>query len=305
MATMLDVREALQGPSRTAVLTAAARALHREEPQPWVMDDYLALDLAGQDGLALLDRLRAEVPRVYLLPFSRWVCIRTRFPEDLVEQAVTGGVAQYVILGAGLDSFAYRRHDLMDRLRVFEVDHPATQAWKRQRLAELSVEPSARLVFAPVDFERQTLREGLQQAGFDFGKLAVFSWMGVTMYLTLDAIHATLATMAQCCVGTRVVLTYNQPPDVLARSDAQITAAMAGLAAKMGEPFISRFRIADIAQLLHQHGFGELTDFGPDEARAAYFPGRPDVEIAGAQRLVAATVTSPCPPGGNHAGGPN
>ena len=304
MATMLDVGEALQGPSRTAVLTAAARALHREEPQPWVMDDYLALDLAGQDGLALLDRLRAEVPRVYLLAFSRWVCIRTRFPEDLVEQAVTGGVAQYVILGAGLDSFAYRRQDLLDRLRVFEVDHPATQARKRQRLAELSLEPSAGLVFAPVDFERQTLREGLEQAGFDFGKLAVFSWIGVTMYLTLDAIHATLATMAQCPAGTRVVLTYNQPRSALTSSDAQITGAMAGLAARMGEPFISRFLSAEIAQVLQQHGFGEITDFGPDEARAAYFPGRPDVEIAGAQRLVAATVSPMCPPGEDHAGGP-
>jgi len=278
---MLRVGEALQGPSRTAVLTAAARALHREEPQPWVMDDYLALDLAGQEGLALLNRLRAEVPRPYLLAFSRWVCVRARFPEDLVERAVAGGVAQYVILGAGLDSFAYRRRDLLDRLRVFEVDHPATQAWKRRRLAELGVELPTSLVFAPIDFERQTLREGLERAGFDFAKLAVFSWMGVTMYLTLDAINATLATMAKCRPGSRVVLTYNQPLDVLTRGDAEITGAMAGLAAKMGEPFISRFRTAEIARLLRQHGFGEFTDFGSDEARAAYFPGHPDIEIAG------------------------
>jgi methyltransferase (TIGR00027 family) len=294
---MLRVGEALQGPSRTAVLTAAARALHREEPQPWVMDDYLALDLAGQEGRALLDRLRAEVPRPYLLAFSRWVCVRARFPEDLVERAVAGGVAQYVILGAGLDSFAYRRRDLLDRLRVFEVDHPATQAWKRRRLAELSVELPTSLVFAPIDFERQTLREGLERAGFDFAKLAVFSWMGVTMYLTLDAINATLATMAECRPGSRVVLTYNQPLDVLTRGDAQITGAMAGLAAQMGEPFISRFRTAEIARLLRQHGFGEFTDFGSDEARAAYFPGHPDVEIAGAQRLVAATVAPASAPG--------
>src|SRR5215471_9519739 len=113
MATMLHVGEASQSPSRTAVLTAAARAVHREEPRPWVMDDYLALDLAGQEGLAMLDRLRAEVPRPSLLAFSRWVCVRARFPEDLVEQAVAGGVTQYVIMGAGLDSFAYRRRDLV------------------------------------------------------------------------------------------------------------------------------------------------------------------------------------------------
>jgi methyltransferase (TIGR00027 family) len=254
------------------------------------MDDYLALDLAGPEGVALLARLRAEVPRPYLLAFSRWVCVRARFPEDIVARAAASGVGQYVILGAGLDSFAYRRGDLMSRLRVFEVDHPGTQEWKRQRLGEVGVKRPAGLVFAPVDFERQTLREGLERAGFHSGQPAVFSWIGVTMYLTADAIHATLATMAQGLAGTRVVLTYNQPLAALTDSDAQITATFAGLAAKMGEPFISRFRPAEMARMLDQHDFGEITDFGPDEARAAYFPGRPNVPIAGAQRLVAATV---------------
>src|SRR6185295_19463500 len=105
----LRVREVVRGPSRTAVLTAVARALHREEPQPWVMDDYLALGLAGPEGLGLLGRLRAEVPGPHLLAFSRWMCVRARFAEDIVEQAVAGGTGQYVILGAGLDSFACRR----------------------------------------------------------------------------------------------------------------------------------------------------------------------------------------------------
>jgi methyltransferase (TIGR00027 family) len=204
-----------------------------------------------------------------------------------------------VILGAGLDSFAYRRRDLVDRLRVFEVDHPATQAWKRQRLAELGMEPPAGLVFAPIDFERQTLREGLEQAGFDFAELAVFSWIGVTMYLTLDAINATLATLAQCRAGTRVVLTYNQPPAALTSNDAKITGTMAGIAAQLGEPFISRFLCAEIAELLHYHGFGEITDFGPDEARVAYFGGHPDAEIAGAQRVIATTVAPARAPGGD------
>jgi methyltransferase (TIGR00027 family) len=268
------------------------------------MDDYLALGLAGREGLALLDRLRAEVPEPYLLAFSRWMCVRARLPEDIVEQAAAGGIGQYVILGAGLDSFAYRRGDLLGRLRVFEVDHPATQAWKRRRLAGLGVELPARLVFAPADFERQTLREALELAGFDFGQLAVFSWVGVTMYLTVDAIHATLATLAQCPPGTRVVLTYNQPAAALAGSTAQIAATFAGLAAEMGEPFISRFLPGEIAQLLRGHGFGEITDLGADEARAAYFPGKANVEIAGAQRLVAATLAAAPAPGGNSAGQP-
>lgn len=286
----LGVVEGVEGPSGTAVLTAVARAVHREEPRPWVIDDYLALGLAGREGLALLGRLRAEVPRSYLLAFSRWMCVRARFPEDIVEQAAATGTSQYVILGAGLDSFAYRRGGLLRRLRVFEVDHPATQAWKRRRLAELGIQPPAGLVFAPVDFEHQTLQDGLAQAGFDFGQLAVVSWVGVTMYLTLDAIHATLATLASCRPRSRVVLTYNQPPAALTGSTAQIAATFAALAADMGEPFLSRFLPTEIAQLLHEHGFGQITDFGPDQARAAYFPGQADIEIAGAQQLIAATV---------------
>ena len=126
-----------------------------------------------------------------------------------------------------------------------------------------------------MDFERQTLREGLEQAGFAFGDQAVFSWLGVTMYLTLDAIHATLATMAQRRAGTGVVLTYNQPPDVLTSDDAQITAAMAGLAANMGEPFISRFRFAEMARLLHQAGFSQITDFGPGRGAGRLFRRTP------------------------------
>ena len=197
---MLREGDGDRGPSRTAVLTAVARTLHREESRPWVLDDYLALGLAGREGLALRERLEAELPAPFVAAVSRWVCVRARFAEDIVERAAAAGVGQYVILGAGLDSFAYRRRDLLDRLRVFEVDHPATQRWKRRRLAELGARSPAGLVFAPVDFERQTLRQGLEQAGFDFGELAVFSWVGVTMYLTLDAISATLATVA--CFAT-------------------------------------------------------------------------------------------------------
>ncbi|MGN6682021.1 MAG: class I SAM-dependent methyltransferase [Streptosporangiaceae bacterium] len=280
----------VRGPSRTAVLTAVARAVHRDEPQPWVMDDYLAMGLAGRDGLVLREQLRAELPRSHLLAFSRWVCVRARFAEDIVERAVASGARQYVILGAGLDSFAYRRGDLLGRMQVFEVDHPVTQLWKRRQLAELGVGSPDGLVFAPVDFERQTLREGLAGAGFEFGQRAVFSWIGVTMYLTVDAIKATLADLAGCAAGSRVVLTYNLPPAALEGATAQIAAAFAGIAAELGEPFVSRFLPGEIGLLLRENRFGEVVDFGPDEARAAYFQQRADVEIAGAPRLVAATV---------------
>jgi len=278
------------GPSRTALLTAVARDLHREEPPPLVFDDALALQLAGDDGLSLRDRLRAEIVDDDLMAFSRWCCVRSRYAEDIVEQEAGRGVAQYVILGAGLDTFAYRRSDL--DVRVFEVDHAATQAWKNRRLADLGVTTPDNLVFVPVDFERVELRTALDEAGFTFREPAVFSWLGVTMYLTPDAIDQTLSTIAQATAGTRVVLTYNQPDRVLDDHALRVTSAMRAIAAGFAEPFVTLFTRDEIDALLRQHGLGDMEHVGREEARASYFGGQQGVEIAGAQRLVAAVVLS-------------
>jgi methyltransferase (TIGR00027 family) len=123
------------------MLTAAARALYREDPRPWVLDDTLALQRAGDPGTLILSMLRDRLSRDELMAFSRWVCVRSRVAENLVEQALAEGVQQYVILGAGLDSFAYRRVDLLDRLRVFEVDHPASQQASRSLASSRPTKP--------------------------------------------------------------------------------------------------------------------------------------------------------------------
>lgn len=282
----------MRKPSQSALLVAAARALHREEPPPLVLDDWLALPLAGAEVRALMARLRTELPREALLAFCRWVCVRARVPEDIVTRAIEDGVRQYVILGAGLDSFAYRRRDLADELRVFEVDHPASQAWKRQRLEEIEISCPPNLVFAPVDFEHQTLREGLDAASFDGTVRSVFSWIGVTMYLSMEAIRSTLAAVAAGLPATRIVLTYNQPPSALRGMGLQTEQALRAIVADMGEPMISTFTPAEIEELLHSTGFGEVVHFGPEEAAQTYFPGREDVRFGGAQRLVIATVTA-------------
>jgi methyltransferase (TIGR00027 family) len=127
----------------------------------------LALGLAGDEGVLLAQKLRDELRADDLLTFTRWMSVRSRLTEDVVERAMADGIRQYAILGAGLDSFAYRRPDLLARLRVFEVDHPASQAWKRERLAKLGVRLPTSLVFAPVDFESQTMHGGLVAAGFE------------------------------------------------------------------------------------------------------------------------------------------
>ncbi len=279
-----------RSPSQTAVLTAAARALHREEPPPWVLDDHLALDLAGDEGVSIAGRLRDELSAENLLTFSRWMCVRARLAEDVVERAVADGIRQYAILGAGLDSFAYRRPDLLAGLRVFEIDHPASQAWKRERLAELGVDLPANLVFAAVDFERHTLRAGLQAAGFDFTARAVFSWIGVTMYLTLAAIEATLETVAACPPDSRIVLTYNLPPSALEGQGRAIESRMSRLVGEVGEPWISLFTPAEAEVLLRRCGFGAVDHFGPAEAVRTYFAGRPDVRLGMPQQLLVATV---------------
>jgi methyltransferase (TIGR00027 family) len=278
-----------RSPSRTAILTAVARALHREEPPPWVLDDDLALPLTGEEGPVLIELLRAELPGEMLRVFARWVCVRARVPEDMVERAAAA-VRQYVILGAGLDSFGYRRSDLLDHVRVFEVDHPASQAWKRARLAHLGIDQPANLVFAPIDFETQTLRQGLEAAGFDFGAPAVFSWIGVTMYLTLDAIEATLSTIASGPPGTKVVVTYNQPKSALQGLGLGIETVLTRIVDEMGEPMVSLFEPHEAEQLVRRMGFDEVVHFGPEEAVDTYFPGRSDVRFGGAQRLVVATV---------------
>jgi len=272
------------------MLTAAARALYREDAQPWVLEDSLALELAGEAGMSMLSLLRDRLSRDQLMAFSRWVSVRSRLVEDLVQRALSQGVQRYVILGAGLDSFAYRRADLLDRLRVFEVDHHASQRWKRQRLEELSIPIPKDLVFAPVDFGSQSLIDGLMASGFEADAPAVFSWIGVTMYLTTDAIRKTLRAVASCAHNSQVVLTYNQPTSTLDALSRTVTDTLADAIGQAGEPFISLFTPEAAQALLREEGFRDMQDYGADEARRDYFQSREDVLIAGAQRMLIGAV---------------
>jgi methyltransferase (TIGR00027 family) len=279
-------------PSRTALLTAAARGLHREEPPPWVLDDWLAVRLGGDEAERMRELLRQQLTPAALLAFSRWVCVRGRVSEDIVERAAAAGVRQHVTLGAGLDSFAYRHPDLRERMCVFEVDHPASQEWKRRRLRELGIDPPANFVYAPVDFERQALRDALIAAGFDFAVQTVWSWIGVAMFLTPAAIRSTLGTIAECPPGTLLVLTYNLPRDALTGLALTMATATRAAVKELGEPMISLFAPADIEQLLRELGYDEITHFGPEEARDTYFADCDDVTLGGAERIVMATVAA-------------
>lgn len=291
----------LRGPSRTAMMTAVGRGYHREGPEPHVLDDWLAFDLAGNEGRAILENMRTNLGPDRAVSFGRWVAVRSRFVEDMVEAAADDGIGQYVLLGAGLDSFAYRRNDMHARIQVFEVDHPDSQAWKRLRVGELGIELPPNLVFAPVNFETQTLRDGLSSSGFDFALPAIFSWIGVTMYLTREAIDSTLRVIAACAAGTRVVLTYDVPRHTLDQMGQLDFDQISGRAAAVGEPFVSLFEPHEIEELLQELGFQGVRHFGPDEAVRTYFSGH-DVRFAGVQRLVAASIETPTLPSSDVAG---
>ena len=186
--------------------------------------------------------------------------------------AVKNGVRQYVLLGAGLDTFAYRNP--FPDLRVFEVDHPATQAWKRELLRKGGIPIPANLTFAPVDFESQSLSAQLRAAGFDFAAPAFFAWLGVVPYLTLDAFRATLAFIAESPAGSGVALDYGQPRDALPFLERLAHDALSARVERAGEPFRLFFTPESIARELS--AFREIEDIGSAGINARYFTGRKD-----------------------------
>jgi methyltransferase (TIGR00027 family) len=201
---------------------------------------------------------------------------RSRYAEDELADAVQRGVTQYVILGAGLDTFAYRNPYPEDALHVFEVDHPRTQGWKRARLDEAGIPLPRNLTFAPVDFETGTLAAGLRDAGFDPGACTFFSWLGVTPYLTGEAVKATLRFMATAPPGSGVVFDYLIPPTMLTPTQLTYFDLLAERVASVGEPWRTFFDPPALIDELHSLGFSHVRDNGPDEINARYCANRAD-----------------------------
>src|SRR5260370_23281713 len=224
-------------PSVTAMRTAMMRAAHLlwDDP-PKIFEDTLALRLCGCESEAALraqlDQLDPEVVR----RVTGTVVMRGRYLEDEVDRAVERGLFQYVILGAGLDSFAYRRTDLVKVLRVFEVDHPATQAWKQTRLQETGIDMPANLSLVPVDFEKQSLIDSLRMSGYGTDAPGFFSWLGVTMYLTPDALFSTLRTIAALAAGTEIIFEYNVPKELVDEKTQKILPVVMAAGAARRQP---------------------------------------------------------------------
>ncbi len=222
-----------------------------------------------------------------------FIAVRTRFAEDALAAAVEGGARQLVVLGAGLDTYAYRGA-LAGQLRIFEVDHPATQAWKRERLAAAEIPLPPCLTFAAIDFERQTLAEGLTAAGFNRAQPAFFIWLGVVPYLTAEATDSTLRFIADLPAGAHVVFDYSDPPESLPPELRAWHDRRAAQVAELGEAWINYFEPRQLHAKLTALGFAEIEDLGPREIASRYFPGRAAVIAErGGHILRAATRKNP------------
>jgi methyltransferase (TIGR00027 family) len=277
--------------SRTALGAAAYRAAHQILDKPLVFADPLAIPILGGDGAAALERQLDPEQAQAWRRLRAFIAARSRFTEEALGEAARDGVRQFVVLGAGLDTFAYR-NPYGPRLAVFEVDHPATQAFKRAQLdaARIDVPPS--LSFVPVDFERESLLAALRTAGFRRQDSALFSWLGVTMYLDRDRVLATLASIARDAgPGTSVVFDYVRPP---ASVDAAVRARYEALIerhATLGEPWRSFFDPQELDAALRRSGFTEVEDWDQAALNARYFSGRADgLEVPPTAHLIAARV---------------
>lgn len=268
---MLDER-----PSITAQRAALRRAAHQVLDSPRVFDDPLALRIAGiTDEAKFIDELRRKAHPVgrFLRAF---IAVRSRYAEDELAKAIRRGVRQYVIVGAGLDTFAYRKGCDATALRIFEVDHPATQAWKRGRLREAGVSVPESLTFAAVNFEKQTLAGGLQAAGFAADAAAFFSWLGVVPYLPREAIVKTLAFVASRPAGSDVVFDYATKPTSPASVQQAVFERISQHVAALGEPWVTFFEPDVLKQELSGLGFRTIENLGQEELNQRYFTGRSD-----------------------------
>ena len=276
-------------PSPTAISGAMMRAAHLLlDDDPKILQDDLAIQLSGlKDNAALQAVVDAMISKIshhadteFAHRFVRYlraeVSQRSRYAEDELAKAIQGGVTQYVILGAGLDSFVYRNRNVGKILQVFEIDHPATQRWKQDILNTLEMETPSNLTFIPLDFERKTLRESLHENGYRFDIPCFFSWLAVTPYLTEDAIFNTLKDIESLAAGTEVVFEYMVPDSLLNEEDQRTALVAKAVTSQGGEQALSFFDPVELKARVQSMGFTVIEDFGPEDANERYFAGRKD-----------------------------
>lgn len=282
--------------STSARISAFGRAYHATHDEPKIFDDFLADQLFTEDERVMFsDNLaralqffdpehaaQCKSPEEALAGFMRAQSVpitlsRARYVEEVLEEETARGVTQYVILGAGLDTFAFRRPELMKQLDVFEVDQPGTQNFKRERIAQVGWEQPASLHYVAVDFTEDDLASALQRAGYDANKKTLFSWLGVTYYLSREVIDQTIRTLAGLAPrGSMLVFDYLEANAFVPERTAKRVRLMQEATIRAGEPMKTGFDPAMLAAELGALGFELVENLGPDEIQARYFAGRTD-----------------------------
>lgn len=277
-----------QAASQTALGTAYLRAAHQLlDGEPKLLDDPVAVTLLGPDASA---RIQANAD-AYRSPIAEslraHVVLRSRFAEDRLAEAVNRGITQYILLGAGLDTFAFRQPPWAQSLRILEVDHLQTQLLKRQLMNAADLPVPANVSYLSIDFERESLQEGLLRHGVALDEPTFFSWLGVTMYLREPAIDAVLRLVSEFPDGSEIVLTFAQPLDDKGEGSAWLIERTAA----MNEPMVSFFTPAAMEIKLRRAGFSSIDFLPPKESEIRYFSQRPlDLPVPKRTAIVAAQV---------------
>ena len=266
-----------RGSSSTAMRVAELRAAHLlMDGEPKILDDRVVLRLLDPDTIEKIQRHGEELNAPWLLGMRSHVLLRSRYAEDRLAEAVNRGVEQFVILGAGYDTFAYRQPPWASGLKIFEVDHPASQRAKRERLKAAGIETPSNLEFVSVDFERVSLQEGLAASSLDFLRATIFSCLGVLVYLTEEAAYGVFGLVASLPQSSEIVFTFSQPDAALDSAEMARRTKLASLADSMGEPWRTHFDRVVLAGRLRAMGFTEISVLDPAEAQAKYFADRTD-----------------------------
>lgn len=264
----------IAGPDNTAVRTALWRALHvQADAKPHVIEDEVGLKLIAPDDEW---RKRPDMDVHFISRLRASIVARARFVEDLIIEQSKQGISQYVILGAGLDTFAQRRPDIASKLQIFEIDLPGNQIWKQQRLIELGFGIPEWLHFVSVDFEIASWWEQLLKAGFDVNRPAFMSCSGVTLYLTRDAIASTLKQIAALKEGSKLAMAFYLPIELLDEEDRPLELIAEKGARASGTPFISFFSHEEILALASEAGFRKFETVSSKDLAKRYFSGRTD-----------------------------
>jgi methyltransferase (TIGR00027 family) len=280
--------------SLTAEGAAIMRAMHQTpDHDPKILEDPISPRLVDANGDAYKARIEFldRLPAPTRLRLEATFVMRSRFAEDCLAEAYGNGVRQYVLLGAGLDTFAYRQPAWASSLRIFEVDHPQTQRWKRSRLTEAGVSAPGNVSFVPVDFDRTSLATALEEAGLDLGAPTFFSMLGVTQYLSEAALDATFRIVLRSPARSEIVFSFVASDAVLPPDDIALVKGLSAQNAAIGEPWLSRFHPVQLVAKLTEVGFSQVFHLTPAEANQRYFQNRRDgLNAALAEQMIRATV---------------